>query len=197
VIILGLTGSIGMGKTTTAGILREEGIPVYDADAAVHALYAPGGAGVGPVGKAFPGALRNGGIDRAALGALVLGDPAAMQKLENIVHPLVREAQVKFLREHHAAGAPIAVLDIPLLYENGLDKLVDAVLVVSAPADVQRTRALARPGMTEEKFSQIVAKQMPDAKKRELADFLINTAFGVEDARAQVRGVLEVVREAA
>jgi dephospho-CoA kinase len=197
VIILGLTGSIGMGKSTTARLLAEEGAPVYDSDAAVHALYVKGGAAVEAVAKEFPAALRDGAIDRAALGPAVLGEPGAMKRLEAIVHPLVRAEQAKFLRQHHAAGAPLVVLDIPLLFETEADKLVDAVIVVTAPADVQRERALAREGMDERKFAHILAKQMPDAEKRERADFLVNTGLGLEEARAQIRAVLEVVREAA
>jgi dephospho-CoA kinase len=197
VIILGLTGSIGMGKSTTAAMLRDEGVPVYDSDAAVHELYAKGGKAVGPVGAAFPAAVRDGAIDRAVLGNLVLGDPEALKKLESIVHPLVRETQATFVRKHHAAGAPAVVLDIPLLFETGADQIVDAVIVVTAPAAMQRQRILARPGMTEEKLDQVLARQMPDAEKREKADFVINTEFGLEDARDQVRAVLAVLREAA
>ncbi|HWA22640.1 MAG TPA: dephospho-CoA kinase [Caulobacterales bacterium] len=196
-IILGLTGSIGMGKSTTAAMLREEGIPVYDSDAAVHELYAKGGKAVEPVGAAFPGAVRDGAIDRALLGKLALGDNAALKKLESIVHPLVRETQAAFVRKHHAAGAPAVVLDIPLLFESRADQIVDAVIVVTAPPAVQRRRLLARPGMTEEKLAHILARQIPDAEKREKADFLINTEFGLEDARNQVRAVLAVLREAA
>ena len=196
-IILGLTGSVGMGKSTTAKLLEEEGVPVFDSDATVHALYAKGGAAVAPVGAAFSGAVRDGAIDREALGAIVMGDAAKMKKLESLVHPLVREAQTAFVRKHHAAGAPVVVLDIPLLYENGVDKLVDAVMVVTADAATQRQRVLARPGMDEKKLAQILARQLPDAEKRERADFLVNTGYGIEDARAQVRAALEVVREAA
>jgi dephospho-CoA kinase len=197
VIILGLTGSIGMGKSTTARLIAEEGAPVYDSDAIVHALYAKGGGAVEAVGREFPAALKDGAIDRSALSQAVLADDAAMKRLEAIVHPLVRAEQAKFLRQHHAAGAPLVVLDIPLLFETAADKLVDAVIVVTAPADVQRQRALARPNMDERKFAHILSKQMPDAEKRERADFLVNTGFGIEDARAQIRAVLEVVREAA
>ncbi len=196
-IILGLTGSIGMGKSTTAALFAEEGVPVYDADAAVHALYAVGGAAVAPVGEAFPGVVENGAINRDKLSAMVLGKPDEIRKLERIVHPLVREAQTDFLKKHLGAGAKIVVLDIPLLLEGGGKRYSDAVVVVSAPADVQRERVLARPGMTEEKLNQILAKQMPDAEKRKHADFIINTQFGVEDARMQVRAVLEALRDAA
>ncbi len=196
-IILGLTGSIGMGKSTTANLLREEGIPVYDADAAVHELYATRGKAVAPVSAAFPAALKDGAIDRGKLGELVLGDDAALNKLEAIVHPLVRETQAAFVRKHHSAGAPVVVLDIPLLFESGGDLIVDAVIVVTAPAAVQRARILARPGMDAEKLNQILARQTPDAEKRERADFLINTEFGLEDARNQIRAVLAALREAA
>jgi dephospho-CoA kinase len=196
-IILGLTGSIGMGKSTTASLFAEEGVPVYDADAAVHLLYAPGGAGVAPVSAAFPGVEENGAINREKLGAAVFGKPEEIRKLEMIVHPLVRQAQTDFLKRHLAEGAKIVVLDIPLLLEGGGKRYSDAVVVVSAPADVQRARVLARPGMTEEKFEAILAKQMPDADKRKHADFIINTAFGVEDARMQIRAVLEALRDAA
>jgi dephospho-CoA kinase len=196
-IVLGLTGSIGMGKTTTARLLAEEGVPVYDADAAVHRLYEKGGGAVGPVGAAFPASVRDGAIDRAALRQLVVGDAAAIKRLESIVHPLVREAQTAFLRKHREAGAPVVVLDIPLLFESGGDRFVDAVIVVTAPPQVQRARVLERPGIDEAAFTQIMARQTPDEEKRERADFLINTAFGLEDARAQVRNVLEVIREPA
>ena len=195
-ILLGLTGSIGMGKSTTAQLFREAGVPVYDADAAVHGLYAPGGAAVGPVGSAFPGAVRDGAIDRDALSRLVLGNPEAMRQLEQIVHPLVRSVQVAFLEQHRAAGTPIVVLDVPLLYEGGGERFCDAVVVVSAPLSVQRARVLARPGMTPERLDQILARQMPDAEKRKRADFVISTAFGIEDARAQVRMVLDAIGKA-
>ncbi len=197
-IILGLTGSIGMGKSTTAKLFAEEGAPVFDSDAAVHALYAPGGAAAAPVGASFPGVGdAESGIDRAALGALVLGDDAAIARLEAIVHPLVREAQADFLRRQLAAGAPFVVLDIPLLFERGGDKMMDAVVVVTCPPEVQRARVLARPGMDEAKLAQILARQVPDAEKRRQADFLVNTAFGIEDARAQVRAILAALSDAA
>jgi dephospho-CoA kinase len=194
-IILGLTGSVGMGKSTTAAMFAAEGVPVYDADAAVHALYAPGGAAVEPVAAAFPGVLRDGGVDRVALRAAVGGDPARWKLLESVVHPLVGAAQMAFLQAAREQGADVVVLDIPLLFENGGDKRVDAVVVVSAPEDVQRARVLARPGMTEEAFQEILARQVPDAEKRRRADFVIDTGHGLEDARAQVRAVLDAVRE--
>ena len=196
-IILGLTGSIGMGKSTTARMFAEEGAPVYDADASVHALYEPGGAAVGPISAAFPGAVRNGAVDRQALSALVLDRPDALRQLEEIVHPLARQAQASFLQQAEASGASVAVMDVPLLFETGGDAHVDAVAVVTAPAGVQRDRVLARPTMTPEKLEQILARQMPDDEKRRRADFVINTGFGLEHARKQVRAVLAALRDAA
>jgi dephospho-CoA kinase len=193
-IRLGLTGSIGMGKSTTAGLFAAEGLPVYDADAAVHALYAPGGAAVGPLGAAFPGVVVAGAVDRARLSEAVVGRPEAMARLEAIVHPLVRQAQIDFLAKAEAAGAPIVVLDIPLLFETGGDRFVDAVVVVSAPLELQRTRVLDRPGMSPEKFEAILAKQTPDAEKRRRADYVIDTGQGLEAAREQVRSVLAAAR---
>lgn len=193
-IRLGLTGSIGMGKSTTAGLFAAEGVPVYDADAAVHALYAPGGAAVGPLGAAFPGVVVAGAVDRARLSEAVVGQPEAMARLEAIVHPLVRQAQIDFLGAAEAAGAPIVVLDIPLLFETGGDRFMDAVVVVSAPPEVQRARVLARPGMSPEKFEAILAKQTPDAEKRRRADYVIETGAGLEAAREQVRSVLAAAR---
>lgn len=189
-ILLGLTGSIGMGKSTTAQMFAEEGVAVYDADAAVHALYAKGGAAVAPVEAAFPGVTDDGAIDRTALSARVLNNPAALKTLESIVHPLVREQQAAFLAAERAKGARIVVLDIPLLFEGGGERFLDAVVVVTAPEEVQRARVLARPGMSAEKFAQILAKQMPDSEKRKRADFVINTGLGFEEARVQVRAVL-------
>lgn len=195
-ILLGLTGSIGMGKTTAAAMFRAEGVPVYDADAAVHALYQPGGAAVEPIGALFPSALRDGGVDRQVLGGLVLDDPDAMNRLEQIVHPLARQAQEAFLQAAEQAGASVVVMDVPLLFETGGDAHVDAVAVVSAPANVQRDRVLARPGMTPEKFARILERQLPDAEKRRRADFLISTALDLDDTRAQVRAILAVLRDA-
>ncbi len=195
-IILGLTGSIGMGKSATAQMFREEGAPVYDADAAVHALYAKGGAAVPLIAEAFPDAVRDGAVDRAALSALVIGKPDEIRKLEQIVHPLVGQAQRVFLDAQRAAGAPIVVLDIPLLFEGQGHRMVDAIVVVSAPAEMQRARVLARPNMTAEKFEEIVKKQTPDAEKRARADFVIDTSRGFDDARQQVRAVLDALREA-
>lgn len=196
-IILGLTGSIGMGKSATARMFSEEGAPVYDADAAVHALYERGGAAVAPIAAAFPEAVRDGAVDRQILSALVLDRPEALQRLESIVHPLARQAQSAFLARVEAQDSPVAVMDVPLLYETGGDAHVDAVVVVTAPAPLQRQRVLARPGMTPEKLEQILARQLPDAEKRRRADFVVNTAFGFDDARQQVRAVLAAVRDAA
>jgi dephospho-CoA kinase len=195
VIVLGLTGSIGMGKSTTAGLLREAGVPVHDADAAVARFYAKGGEGVAAVGRAFPMALVDGAIDRERLSALVLGNPDSLKRLEAIVHPLVKKDRARFLAEAEASGAAIAVLDIPLLFEVDAQNQVDAVVVVSAPPAVQRQRTLLRPGMTAEKFERILARQMPDAEKRARADFVIDTGRDVETAREQLAEVLEAVRQ--
>ncbi|MFG1427498.1 dephospho-CoA kinase [Roseixanthobacter glucoisosaccharinicivorans] len=189
--ILGLTGSIGMGKSATAGLFRTEGVPVYDADAAVHALYR--GAAVAPVEAAFPGVTKDGAIDRPALSARVLGDAEAMKRLESIVHPLVRGQEMAFLDRARAAGARLVVLDIPLLFETHGEQRVDAVAVVSAPADVQRTRVLERPGMTAERFAAILGRQLPDSQKRARAHFLIDTGRGFESARHQVRGIVRAL----
>lgn len=194
-IVLGLTGSIGMGKSTVARMFAEEGAPAFDSDAAVHALYAPGGGAVAAVEEAFPGVVCDGSIDRAALSARVVGDPEALRRLESIVHPLVRQAQAEFLRKHRAAGARCVVLDIPLLFESGGAQGVDKIVVVSAPPDVQRARVLARPGMTEQKFESILARQTPDEEKRRQADFVIDTGGTFESTRAQVRAVLDDLAE--
>jgi dephospho-CoA kinase len=195
-IVLGLTGSIGMGKSTVAKMFAEEGAPAFDSDAAVHELYAPGGAGVGPVEAAFPGVTRDGAIDRAALSAKVVGDPQALDRLETIVHPLVRQAQANFLAAERAAGTAVVVLDIPLLFEATGAQAVDTIVVVSAPAEVQRARVLGRPGMTEEKFEKLLARQTSDAEKRARADFVIDTGGPFEATSAQVRAVLDALREA-
>ena len=192
-ILLGLTGSIGMGKSTTAALFAERGAPVYDADAAVHALYARGGAAVASVEAAFPGVVVKGAVDRARLGARVLDDPAALRRLEAIVHPLVGAHRGAFLQA--AAGAPVVVLDVPLLFETGGDKAMSAVAVVSAPPEVQRARVLARPGMTATKLEAILARQLPDADKRARADFVIDTAHGLAAARAQVAEVLAALAD--
>lgn len=196
-ILIGLTGSIGMGKSTVAQMFAGAGAPVYDADAAVHQLYAKGGAAVGPVGEAFPDAVVEGAIDRERLSKRVLNNPEALQTLESIVHPLVGGAQMAFLQNAAAAGADCVVLDIPLLFEKGGEKRVNVTVVVSAPADVQRARVLARPGMTPEKFEAILAKQTPDAEKRARADYVIDTGVSLEETRAQVRAVLDAIRERA
>lgn len=193
-LVLGLTGSIGMGKTETAKMFRSLGIPVFDADAAVHQLYAKGGAAVAAVEQAFPGVTVDGAIDRNRLGQAVLGNADAIAALEKIVHPLVRQAQIDFRSRAEAEGADIAVLDIPLLYETGGEARVEKVVVVSAPADVQRKRVLQRPGMTEEKLDAILAKQLPDPEKRARADFVIETDRGLDDAMQQVKALVETLR---
>ena len=189
--VLGLTGSMGMGKSTTAKFFAEAGVPVHDADAAVHRLYE--GAAVAPIEAAFPGATSGGKVDRAKLSARVAGDPAALKKLEAIVHPLVRAAEQEFLAAAETSGAPVAVLDIPLLYETGGDSRCDAVVVVSAPAEVQRARVFERPGMTDEKYAALLARQMPDADKRRRADFVVDSSRGFDAAQAQVRDILKAV----
>jgi len=189
--ILGLTGSLGMGKSTTAKFFAEEGVPVHDADAAVHRLY--DGEATAAIEAAFPGTTAGGKVDRDKLGKRVLGDGAAIKRLEQIVHPLVHAAAQRFVAEAERQGAAVAVLDIPLLYETGGDARCDAVVVVSAPAEVQRQRAFERPGMTEQKLAAIVAKQMPDEEKRRRADFVVDTSQGYEAARAQVRDILKRV----
>lgn len=193
-ILLGLTGSIGMGKSTTAAMFAAEGVPVYDADAEVHRLYGQGGAAVGPVGDAFPGVVRDGAIDRAALSAQVVGKPEALSRLESIVHPLVAQTRAAFFEKAEAAGADVVLLDIPLLYETGGEAKVDKVVVVSAPPEVQRQRVLARPDMTEAKLDAILDRQLPDAEKRRRADFVVSTAQGLDFARAEVRKILASVR---
>ena len=189
--VIGLTGSIAMGKTTTARLFAEEGVPVHDADAVVHRLYE--GEAVAAIEAAFPGTTGAGKVDRNKLAARVLGDAAALQRLETIVHPLVHDAERRLLAEAQARGEKVAVLDIPLLFETGGDRRVDAVVVVSAPPEVQRARVLARPGMTIEKLEAILAKQMPDAEKRRRADFVVDTSQGFDAARAQVRAILDAV----
>lgn len=187
-IVLGLTGSIGMGKSTTAKMFADAGIPVHDSDEAVHRLYA--GAAAPLVEKAFPGTVKDGVVDRTALAAKVLGNPSALKMLESIIHPLVRADADAFLARHRAAGAPLAVLDIPLLFETGGRDRVDKVVVVSAPAEIQRERVLARPGMSAEKFENILARQVPDAEKRQRADFVVDTGQGLEVARQAVEQIV-------
>jgi dephospho-CoA kinase len=193
-IVLGLTGSIGMGKSTTARLLREAGVAVHDADEAVARFYAEGGEAVDAVGRGFPQALINGAIDRERLSGLVLGNPDALKRLESIVHPLVKADRAAFLALARASGAKVAVLDVPLLFEVGAEDEMDAVVVVSAPEAVQRERTLMRPGMSAEKFDRILARQMPDAEKRRRADFVIDTGSGLEVARDQVSEVLNTVQ---
>ena len=189
--VLGLTGSLGMGKSTTAQFFADAGVPVHDADAVVHQLYE--GQSVAAIEAAFPGTTVDGTVDRAKLAARVLNDPAALKRLEEIVHPLVEEAEQRLLAEAEKRGKKVAVLDIPLLYETGGERRVDAVVVVSAPGEVQRTRLLQRPGMTIEKIESILAWQMPDAEKRARADFIVDTSRGFDAARAQVRAILDAV----
>jgi dephospho-CoA kinase len=185
--ILGLTGSVGMGKSTTAKFFAEQGVPVHDADAAVHRLYE--GEAVGPIEAAFPGTTANGKVDRDKLAAAVVGNVDALKRLEAIVHPLVRASEQKFLANAEASGAKVVLLDIPLLYETGGESRCDAVVVVTAPEHVQRARVLAR-GTSEERLAGILARQMPDAEKRRRADFVVDTSVGFEGARAQVRDIL-------
>lgn len=192
-IVLGLTGSVGMGKSATAKMFAEEGIPVFDADAAVHDLYV--GAAAPLIEATFPGTTVNGRVDRDRLTAKVVGDKAALAKLESIVHPLVQKSRKEFLERAEKAGAKVAVLDIPLLFETGGDKRIDKVVVVSAPADVQKKRVFERPGMTEEKFAAILARQMPDSEKRKRADFLVDTSQGFDFARDKVREILRMLSE--
>jgi dephospho-CoA kinase len=189
--VLGLTGSIGMGKSTTAAMFAAEGVPVHDADAVVHRLYE--GEAAAPIEAAFPGTTVAGRVDRARLAAAVVGHPDRLRRLEAIVHPLVRASEQRFLAEARARKAPVVVLDIPLLFETGAERRVDAVVVVSAPPQVQRERVLARPGMSEEKFAALLAQQIPDAEKRRRADFVVDTGQGFEAARQQVREILAAV----
>ncbi len=194
-IVLGLTGSIGMGKTTTARMFAEEGALVHDADQAVHDLYAQGGAAVGPLAAAFPGAVRDGAVDRATLAARVREDPEALRRLEAIVHPLVAASRDALMAR--AGEGDVVVLDVPLLFETGGDRRVDAVVVVSAPEAVQRERVMTRPGMSEATFRALLARQLPDAEKRARADFVVDTGSGLDGAREQVRQILATVRDPA
>jgi dephospho-CoA kinase len=194
-IILGLTGSIGMGKSTTAAMFRDAGVPLYDADAEVHASYAKGGACVEPLGAAFPGVVKDGAIDREALRLAVLGKPEAMHRLNSIVHPIIGALRTRFFEEAEAKGADLVVLDIPLLFEGGGDRQMDAVAVVTAPPEVQRERVLQRQGMTPERLEAILAHQTPDAEKRARADFVIDTSQGPEPVRSQVAEILAIMRD--
>ena len=187
-IVLGLTGSIGMGKSTVENFFAESGVPVYDADAVVHRLYAGDAAPL--IEAAFAGTTTSGTVDRDRLAERVLADPAALKRLEAIVHPLVRREEERFIATAEAAGAPVAVINIPLLFETGGETRCDAVVVVSAPAETQRARVMGRPGMTEEKFTSLLAKQMPDAEKRRRADFIVDTSQDFDSTRAQVRAIL-------
>ena len=186
--ILGLTGSIGMGKSTTARMFAEAGVPVHDSDETVHRLYS--GVAAPPVEAVFPGTVKHGSVDRTELAKRVLGKPEALARLESIVHPLVRADADAFLARHRKAGVPLVVLDIPLLFETGGRGRVDKVVVVTADAAIQRQRVLARPGMTEEKFEAILAKQVPDDEKRRQADYVIDTGLGMESARRSVAGII-------
>ena len=192
-ILLGLTGSIGMGKSTTTAMFADLGAVVWNADDAVHRLYAPGGAAVVPVGEAFPGVLVDGAVDRTRLAEALGKDDTAFRRLEAIVHPLVAQGRAAELEAARTAGVKLAILDIPLLFETGGDKGVDAVVVVTADPAIQAERVLARPGMTRERFDAILARQMPDAEKRARADFIIDTGRGLEAARAEVEAIVATV----
>jgi len=188
-IILGLTGSIGMGKSTTAKLFMEAGVPVYDADATVHRLYE--GEAAPAIEAAFPGTTVNGKVDRNKLSARVVHDPAAMKQLESIVHPMLGASRQKFLLDAEQSGAPVAVVDVPLLFETGGEKRVDAVVVVTTTSEIQRQRILARDNMTPEKLDAILARQLPDAEKRARADFVVDTSDGLEPVRARIRDILQ------
>ena len=191
-IIVGLTGSIAMGKSTTADIFRQENIPVHDADAVVHALYT--GKAAALVERQFPGSTRDGAVDRSALGKFVIGNPKAMKQLEAIIHPLVAKEREKFLKNAEKQGAAITVLDIPLLFETGADQICDYIVVVTTSAKMQKQRALSRPGMSVVKFEKILASQMSNSEKKKRADFIVDTSFGVDKASEQVKALLEVIK---
>lgn len=191
-IVLGLTGSIGMGKSTTAEFFRRAGIPVNDADAVVHDLYRK--EAVPPIGAAFPGSVQDGSVDRAELSRQLAENPAKFKELEEIIHPLVRAREQAFLKAEREKQTPLVVLDIPLLYETGGEARVDAIAVVSCDAETQRRRVLSRPGMTPEKFELILSRQMPDAQKRARADFIIETGAGLDEAEAQVRALIATLQ---
>lgn len=198
-IVLGLTGSIGMGKSTAASIFREMGLPVHDADAEVHRLLDAGGGGVEPVGQIFPQSLKTGRdgrlfIDRPELGRLVFGDPEARRRLEAVLHPLVRRAADVFKDHHRRAGAELVVMDIPLLFETGGQDRVDVILCVTADPEVQRARVLARPGMTAEKFAAILARQMPDAEKVKKADFVLRSDKGLEAMKTDIQSIIRKLK---
>ena len=187
-LLLGLTGSIGMGKSTTAKLFAEAGVPVYDADATVHMLYE--GEAVPAIEAAFPGTTADGKVDRNKLSARVVHDPAAIQQLEQIVHPMLGASRQKFLDDAERSGAPVAVVDVPLLFETGGEKRVDAVVVVTTTPEIQRQRILARDNMTSEKLDAILARQLPDAEKRRRADFVVDTSGGLDPVRARIRDIL-------
>lgn len=193
-IVIGLTGSIGMGKSTTAAMFAEQNIPVWDADAAVHKLYGPNGEGAKAISEIVPYAVNPNGVDRTALRAAIMLDDTLLTKVEALIHPLVAKDRANFLKKASRAGAAMAICDIPLLFETGAEEWLDKVLVVTAPADIQRERVLARPEMTEEAFQAILAKQVPDAVKRERADFVIDTSLGMDHARKSVTDIIETVR---
>lgn len=193
-IVLGLTGSIGMGKSTAANMLRRLGVPVHDADAAVHRLMGPGGRAVKRVAEAFPQALAGNHIDRKRLGDLVFGDTPALRRLESILHPMVRRSSREFLMQAARRRVPVVVLDVPLLFESRVQNTVDGVIVVSAPAAIQRQRVLARPGMTEAKFRAILARQVPDAVKRRRATFVVRTGGPLGGTFRQLRRILRQIR---
>ena len=193
--MIGLTGSIGMGKSETAKMFARLGIPVNDSDANVHALYEPGGAAVPEIGKAFPGTVREGRVDRALLTKALAADPSSFKKLEAIVHPLVAKTQADFMAKAEVAGADMVVLDIPLLFETGGQARVDAVVVASAPSHIQRARVLERPGMTVEKLEQILSRQMPDEEKRAKAHYVVVTDKGLDHAFEQVKMIVKDLRE--
>jgi dephospho-CoA kinase len=196
-IVIGLTGSIGMGKSTTAAMFAAEGVPVYDADAEVHVLQGKGGAAVGPIEAAFPGVVKDGAVDRGELGARVLGHPAEIKRLESIVHPLLGASRAAFFARAEAEGVEMVVLDIPLLFETGGEKRVDAIVVVSAPETHQRERVLARPGWDSTRLDAVLAKQLHDTQKRARAHFVIDTSRGLEPAREQVRRVISTLKAGA
>lgn len=194
-IVLGLTGSIGMGKSTAADMLRRMGVPLHDADAAVHRLMARGGAAVPEIARAFPDAVVDGAVDRGRLGALVFNDRAALRRLEAILHPRVRQAARDFIKRQRRRGVPVVVLDIPLLFETGGERLCDAVVVVSAPRFVQEARVLRRPGMTRERLARIRAQQLPDAEKRRRADFIVETGLGKLHTLRRLRRIVKMLRD--
>jgi dephospho-CoA kinase len=187
--VLGLTGSIGMGKSTTAKLFAEAGVPVYDADATVHLIYE--GEAAPAIEAAFPGTTVGGKVDRTKLSAQIVHDPAAIRRLEQVVHPMLRAYHQKFLEDAERSGAPVAVMDVPLLFETGGEKRVDAVVVVTTDPEIQRQRILARDNMTDEKLDAILARQLPDSEKRKRADFLVDTSHGLDPVRARIREILD------